>query len=108
MRKPVRVLATLLVTGLCAAYLVWKIDLSETADIVRDADLGDLAGAAAIMILTIVPMAWRWQLLLAGRGIVDRLGWLTRAYFVSYTAGQILPTAIGGDAMRIFESSRRH
>jgi glycosyltransferase 2 family protein len=108
MKRPVRVLATLLVTGLCAAYLVWKIDLGETIDIVRDADLSDLAGAAAIMILTIIPMAWRWQLLLAARGIVDRLGWLTRAYFVSYTAGQILPTAIGGDAMRIFESSRRH
>ena len=27
--------------------------------------------------------------------------WLTRAYFVSYTAGQILPTSIGGDAVRI-------
>jgi uncharacterized protein (TIRG00374 family) len=108
MKRPVRVLATLFVTGLCAAYLVWKIDLRETAQIVRDADLTDLAGAAAIMILTIIPMAWRWQLLLAARGIVDRLGWLTRAYFVSYTAGQILPTAIGGDAMRIFESSRRH
>jgi uncharacterized protein (TIRG00374 family) len=108
MKRPLRVLATLLVTGLCAGYLVWKIDLSETVDIVRDASLPDLAAAAAIMILTIIPMAWRWQLLLAARGIVDRLGWLTRAYFVSYTAGQILPTAIGGDAMRIYESSRRH
>jgi glycosyltransferase 2 family protein len=60
------------------------------------------------MLVTIVPMAWRWQLLLAARGIPDRLGWLTRAYLVSYTAGQILSTAIGGDAMRIFEASRRH
>ena len=31
--------------------------------------------------------------------------WPTRAYLVSYTAGQILPTAIGGDAVRIFETS---
>jgi uncharacterized protein (TIRG00374 family) len=42
------------------------------------------------------------------RGIHDRLGWLTRAYFTSYTAGQVLPTSIGGDAMRIFETTRRH
>jgi glycosyltransferase 2 family protein len=53
-------------------------------------------------------MAWRWQRLLAGRGIHDSLGWLTRAYFTAYTAGQVLPTSIGGDAMRIFETSRRH
>ena len=38
----------------------------------------------------------------------EKLGWLTRAYLVSYTAGQILPTAIGGDAVRIYETSKRH
>jgi uncharacterized protein (TIRG00374 family) len=107
-RRTVRVSATLVVTGLCTAYLLWKIDVRETLEVVRGANLAYLAGAAVIMIVTLVPMAWRWQLLLAARGIADRLGWLLRAYFVSYTAGQILPTAIGGDAMRIFESSRRH
>ena len=60
------------------------------------------------MLVTTVPMAWRWQLLLRAREIRDRLGWLLRAYLVSYAAGQVLPTAIGGDAMRIYESSRRH
>jgi uncharacterized protein (TIRG00374 family) len=38
----------------------------------------------------------------------DRLAWLTRAYFVGYAAGQLLPTAVGGDAVRIYETSRRH
>ena len=38
----------------------------------------------------------------------ERLPWLTRAYLVAYTAGQILPTSIGGDAVRILETSRRH
>ena len=66
------------------------------------------AAALAITVATVPPMAWRWQLLLAARGIEDGVGWLTRAYFTSYTAGQILPTSIGGDAMRIFETSRRH
>ena len=55
-----------------------------------------------------MPMALRWQWLLAARGIHDRFWWLTRAYFVSYTAGQVLPTSIGGDAVRVVETSRRH
>jgi uncharacterized membrane protein YbhN (UPF0104 family) len=38
----------------------------------------------------------------------DTVGWLTRAYFVSYAFGQVLPTSVGGDAWRIFETSRRH
>ena len=64
--------------------------------------------AVAIMTLTVVPMAERWRRLLASQGMHERLPWLTRAYFVSYTAGQILPTSIGGDAVRILETSRRH
>ena len=60
------------------------------------------------MIVTALPMAKRWQWLLAAQGIIDQFWWLTRAYFVSYTAGQILPTSIGGDAVRIFETSKRH
>jgi len=108
MRRPVRLTLTLVVTGLCVAYLVWKIDLSQTAHILADASLGWFALSLGIMVVTIWPMAWRWQQLLAVRGIVERLRWLVRAYFTSYTAGQVLPTSIGGDAMRIFEASRRH
>jgi glycosyltransferase 2 family protein len=108
MRRTVRVVATLVLTGLCTVYLLWKIDLSETAETVRNAHVGYLLGSLAIMLGTVLPMAWRWQLLLAVRGIADRLGWLFRAYLVSYTAGQVLPTAVGGDAMRIYEGTRRH
>jgi uncharacterized protein (TIRG00374 family) len=106
--RSVRVAATLTITGLCVAYIVWKIDIGATIDILRDTDYADLLAAVAIMTVTVLPMAWRWQRLLRARGIDDRFGWLTRAYFVGYTAGQVLPTAVGGDAARIFETSRRH
>ena len=107
-RKAVRVVATLVFTGLAVAYLLWKIDLGKTADTLRATRFGWFALAIAIMIATVLPMALRWKWLLRAQRIEERLGWLTRAYLVSYTAGQILPTAIGGDAVRIFETSRRH
>ncbi|MGZ4354502.1 MAG: lysylphosphatidylglycerol synthase transmembrane domain-containing protein [Gaiellaceae bacterium] len=107
-RRAVRVTASLVVTGLAVFYIVWRTDLGKAFDILSHASVGWFLGSLAIMLVTVVPMAWRWQLLLAGRGIHDRLAWLTRAYLTSYTAGQILPTSIGGDAMRIFETTRRH
>jgi uncharacterized protein (TIRG00374 family) len=106
--RGVRVVATLVVTGLAVAYLVWKIDISEAFETLADADPWPFLGAAAIMLVTVPPMAWRWQRLLEAQEIEERVPWLTRAYLTSYAAGQILPTAIGGDAMRIFETSRRH
>jgi uncharacterized protein (TIRG00374 family) len=107
-RRLMRVAATLVVTGLCSGYILWKIDVGKTVDVLRDARIGYFFGAVGIMVVTVLPMAWRWQRLLGGRGIDDNLGWLTRAYFTAYTAGQVLPTSIGGDAMRIFETTRRH
>jgi hypothetical protein len=47
-------------------------------------------------------------MLLRVRGVDESLAWLTRAYFVSYAVGQILPTAVGGDASRIYETTKRH
>jgi uncharacterized protein (TIRG00374 family) len=107
-KRLLRLIATLAVTGLCTAYIVWKIDVSRTAHILAHANVGYFLGAVAIMVLSVWPMAWRWQKLLEARGIHDRLSWLVRAYFVAYTAGQILPTAVGGDAVRIYETARRH
>jgi glycosyltransferase 2 family protein len=108
MSRRLRVALTLVVTGLCTAYLVWKIDLGQAFDVLADADPGWFLLAIALMTVTLWPMAWRWQWLLRARGVEDRLGWLTRAYFVSYAAGQILPTSVGGDAVRIFETAKRH
>jgi uncharacterized membrane protein YbhN (UPF0104 family) len=107
-RRLIRVASTLVVTGLCTTYIVWKIDVRKTGHILGDAQVGYFLASLAIMLVTVWPMAWRWQQLLRARGISDRLGWLTRAYFVSYTAGQVLPTTVGGDAARIYETVRRH
>jgi uncharacterized protein (TIRG00374 family) len=107
-RRLTRLSGTLVVTGLCLAYIVWKIDIRRTVHVLVHAQFAYFAAAVAIVVVSVWPMAWRWQKLLDAKGIHDRLSWLTRAYFVSYTAGQILPTAVGGDAVRIYETSRRH
>src|SRR5689334_2493862 len=107
-QRSIRLTGTLVVTGLCAAYIFWKIDIGRTLHILVNAKIGYFLGAVAITIASVWPMAWRWQQLLAAKGIRDRLSWLVRAYFVAYTGGQLLPTSMGGDAVRIFETSRRH
>jgi uncharacterized protein (TIRG00374 family) len=107
-RRLLRLAASLVVTGLATAYIVWKIDLAKTVRILVHAELWYFLGAVAITIASVWPMAWRWQRLLAAKGIHDRLAWLVRAYFIAYTGGQLLPTSVGGDAVRIFDTSRRH
>jgi uncharacterized protein (TIRG00374 family) len=103
-----RVLGTLTVTGLCTAYVLWKIDIGRTATLLGDASVGYFAAAVAISVLAVVPMAWRWQQLLRARGVAEHMPWLLRTYFVSNAVAQVLPTSLGGDAARIFSTARRH
>src|SRR2546421_4095163 len=108
MRRLLRLVGTLVVTGLCVAYLIKRIDLSRAGHELANAKLGYFLASLAIMVVTVWPMAWRWQRLLRAQGVEDRLPWLVRTYFVAYMVGQVLPTAIGGDASRVFETTRRH
>jgi uncharacterized protein (TIRG00374 family) len=61
-----------------------------------------------ITIGAVLPLTWRWQQLLAARGVHERYGWLLRTSFTSMAIAQVLPTSLGGDASRIFAASRRH
>jgi uncharacterized protein (TIRG00374 family) len=103
-----RVALTLVVTGLCTAYILWKIDLGKTGHVLGDARVGWWLLSVGIMVGSVWPMAWRWRRLLAARGVHDSLARLVRTYFVGYAAGQVLPTSLGGDASRIYETVRRH
>ena len=108
MKRWVRVAATLVVTGLAVAYILSKVHVHKTIDIIGSASVPWLVLSAFLTLVTVPPMAWRWQRLLRVRLVDESVAWLTRAYFVSYAVGQVLPTSVGGDASRIFDTARRH
>jgi glycosyltransferase 2 family protein len=98
----------LVVTGLAVAYIVWQINLRETLHVLAHAHVGWWLLSCGIWIAVVWPLAWRWRILLAARGVHERLGWCVRTLFVSFATAQVLPTSLGGDASRIYETSRKH
>lgn len=105
--RPLRIALNLVVSGVVIAYLVWQIDLGRTLDEIGTSNGWLLLAALAVFVASTWGMAWRWQLLLSARGIREPLSWLTTMYFIGYAGTQVLPTGIGGDAIRIVEHSRR-
>jgi uncharacterized protein (TIRG00374 family) len=88
-------------------YLVWRIDIRETINELANSNPWYVLAAAVIFTLTLVPMAWRWKLLLDSKGIREPFSWLLKLYYIGYSVSQVLPTGIGGDAVRILEHARR-
>jgi len=99
---------TLLITGLATAYILWRIDLGRTGHVLAHASIGWWLASCAIWVASVWPLSSRWLKLLASTGVNEPLGWLVRTTFVSYAAAQVLPTSLGGDASRIYETARRH
>jgi glycosyltransferase 2 family protein len=105
--RPVRIGLELVVSGGVILYLLWRIDLGRTVDLIAASNGWNLLAALGIFVVTTAAMAWRWQVLLESKAIQEPLGWLTKHYFVSYAASQVLPTVIGGDAVRFAAHARR-
>jgi len=106
--RAVRAIATLAVTGLAIVYILWRIDLGQTGHVLAHASPAWWLASCAIWVASVWPLSWRWLKLLASSGVREPLGWLVRTTFVSYAAAQVLPTSLGGDASRIYETARRH
>jgi glycosyltransferase 2 family protein len=107
MSRRTRVIAESVASAaLLVALLIWS-DPRSVWDTLSAADPVWVLAAVAVNVITVPLMALRWQILLRAKGLFLTLGWLTRTYFVALFAGQFLPAAIGGDAVRAVELGRR-
>jgi uncharacterized protein (TIRG00374 family) len=102
-----RVAVEAVVSAVVLGLLLRWAGLHEVARTLRGTDLAWFLPAVVVSAATVPVMALRWQLLLDAKRVSVPLGWLTRTYFVALFAGQFLPAAIGGDAVRVVELGRR-
>jgi hypothetical protein len=58
------------------------------------------------MLISVVIRAVRWKILLDSIGVRVSLGELTQLYFISFLFNNLLPSGLGGDAIRILELNR--
>ncbi|MFZ3219325.1 MAG: lysylphosphatidylglycerol synthase transmembrane domain-containing protein [Rhodoferax sp.] len=105
-KERIRLLVRLAITlGLLAA-LLWTLDLRQL--------LARLAGltwqgsvlAFGMVLLAIAISAWKWGLILRARQHPLPYRTLLRLYFVGLFFNNVLPTAVGGDAVRAWGTTK--
>jgi uncharacterized protein (TIRG00374 family) len=88
------------------AYLFSITDLGALEERVRTADLLDLLGAVVCFVLMLGLATWRWRMLLGALGARAPVGHLTASYLVATFFNNFLPSNIGGDIVRVRDSSK--
>lgn len=88
------------------AWLGWHLDLSALSARLTTLDAGWISLAFVTVLAAVAMSAWKWGLILAARA--RPLGYLRllRHYFVGLFFNNVLPTTVGGDAVRAWETSK--
>ena len=112
-RKKSTPLRRLLLLGLkigLSALLIYRviqgIDASEIIETVHQARWLLLGAAFALFYVGYALSIVRWKLLLEAQGIVAPGGFLLRSYMTAIVFSNVLPSTIGGDAVRAYDSWR--
>ncbi|NJN97093.1 MAG: flippase-like domain-containing protein [Anaerolineales bacterium] len=87
-------------------FIFSSLDMPAFFRTVSQANPWWLLAALAMMMLGVVIRAYRWQILLAAIGVSVPLVELTNIYFIGFLFNNLLPSGLGGDAMRMVELSR--
>ncbi len=86
-------------------FLLLRVDLRQSFLILGRAQPGWLAVAAALLLLVFIMGTIRWQLLLRARGYRFSTWFLFRVYLSGLALNSVLPTALGGDVLRMAYTS---
>lgn len=88
------------------AYLLATTDLSALHRRLRSGDILLLAAAVVLYTGILALSTWRWRVLLQAQGYEAPLRHLSASYLVATFFNNFLPGNIGGDVVRVRDSSR--
>ncbi|MCW4116989.1 flippase-like domain-containing protein [Aurantimonas sp. MSK8Z-1] len=88
------------------AYILSSLDLADMLERTTGSDLAILALGVAVVALQPLLGALRWKVLLRALRQPSRFAALTRWTYVGLFLGQVLPTSVGADAVRIVFARR--
>jgi uncharacterized protein (TIRG00374 family) len=87
-------------------FIFSTIDLKAFLKVLQGANPWWLLAAFLLVMLGVVLRSWRWKILLHAIGVRTSLGELTSIYFIGFLFNNLLPSGLGGDAMRMVELNR--
>ncbi|MES1245331.1 MAG: lysylphosphatidylglycerol synthase transmembrane domain-containing protein [Acidobacteriota bacterium] len=100
---------TILRVAVSAALVAWvlhRAPLGEVKDAFRSADLRFVLLALALVPLGYWASVSRWKLLIRSQGGDAPFGFLVRSFLVGVFFNNLLPSTIGGDAVRAIDTAR--
>jgi uncharacterized protein (TIRG00374 family) len=105
-RKQLLNIGKILVSIGLLTFIFSTINIKAFLEVMWSANPWWLLAALVMMILGVFIRAFRWQVLLDAIGVRVPLGELSSIYFIGFLFNNLLPSGLGGDAIRMYELNR--
>lgn len=89
------------------AVLFRRFDWALFAGVIGQISVAFYAGSLLVMVMGQVLYAYRWQVVLAATGVKVPYGEVLRQYLIGMFFSNLMPTAVGGDAAKVYYLGRR-
>ena len=98
--------AKILFSGGLLYWVIHDLELQQVGLVIADANIGLLSLAFMMFFLGYLITAFRWRMLLSAQGVHARIGFLVKSFMVAIFFNNLLPSTIGGDIVRGYDSWR--
>lgn len=99
--------AQAVVTTVLLVLLFRRFDWARFAEVLQQMPAWFYAGSLVVLALGQALYAYRWRVVLAGIGVDVPFGEVLRQYFIGIFFANLMPTAVGGDAAKVYYLGRR-
>ena len=106
MKTAIKVIISLVLTGIFLFISFHNVDWQSLIQTFRTTKPAGIIGAACVVILSCVPRAWRWQILLAPVSKDIRFLSALKAVLIAYAGNNVFPRA--GEFARVVSLTRSH
>lgn len=104
--KVVVTAAKVLFSGALLYWIIRDLELKRVGLVIADANITLLLLAFLMFFLGYLITALRWRMLLLAQGVNARIGFLVQSFMVAIFFNNLLPSTIGGDIVRVYDSWR--
>jgi len=94
----IRVAGSVIFLGILLGF----VDFAEIVDLLRNGEFIYYLAALVLFVFNQLGFTYRWQRLLAAQGVNLGIRYLFKIYLLGFTWNLILPTTVGGDAVKIY------
>ncbi|MCP5063718.1 MAG: flippase-like domain-containing protein, partial [Ignavibacteriae bacterium] len=106
MKSHLKLAVKIFISGILVYFIVKDVNFDDIFESFKSSDKLKLILAFSLHAVGLTVSAIRWKVLLNAQGVQSKIGFLIKSYMVATFFNHFMPSTVGGDSVRAYDSWR--